>query len=89
MTINRPEGGLKRVGRIIHHVQWQHQPFSQGRQHHGDLLGGGFQPVQGRVMSSSERGAAGLTAKGLDPLDIAMFAIPDKGVDVSFGDTEV
>ena len=44
------------------------QPFGQRRQHHGDLLRGGFQSVQGRVASSAERGAAGLTAKGLDPL---------------------
>ena len=24
MTTNQPEVSLKRVGRILHHVQWQH-----------------------------------------------------------------
>ena len=37
----------------------------------------------------SERGAAGLTAKGLDLLGLAMPAIPDKCVDVRIGDAEV
>lgn len=41
-------------------------PFGQRCQHHCDLLGKGFQPVQRRVASSTERGAALLTAKGLD-----------------------
>ena len=38
---------------------------------------------------SSERGVAGLTAKGLDALGLAMLAIPDQRVDVSIGDAEV
>ncbi len=44
------------------------QPFGQRRQHHCDPVRGGFQTVQGSVASSTERGAAGLTAKGLDPV---------------------
>jgi len=54
-----------------------------------DLLQGGFQTVQGRVASGSERGVASPTAKGLDALGLAMLAIPDKCVDVSVGDPEV
>ena len=41
------------------------------------------------MASGSERGVAGLTAKGLDLLGTAMLAIPDKRVDVSIGDPEV
>jgi hypothetical protein len=52
------------------------QPFSERSQHHCYLMRGGFQTVQGSVAPSSERGAAGLTAKGLDPLGMAMRAIP-------------
>src|ERR1051326_474207 len=65
------------------------QPFGQRRQYHGDLLGGCFQSVQGRVTSSAERGAASLTAKGLDALGTAMLAIPDQRVDPIIGDAEV
>jgi hypothetical protein len=65
------------------------QPFGQRREHHCDLLGGGFQTVQGRVASSTERGVAGLTAKGLDALGTAMFAISDQGMNVSIGNPEV
>ena len=51
------------------------QSFGQSREHHRDLLGRGFQPVQGGVAPGSERGAARLTPKGLDALGLAMFAI--------------
>jgi hypothetical protein len=27
ITRNRPELGLKRAGRIIHHLQWEHLPL--------------------------------------------------------------
>ncbi len=56
------------------------EPFGQRREHHGDLLGRGFQPVQGRVAPSSERGAASLTAKGLDPFGLAMLAIANQSM---------
>jgi hypothetical protein len=39
------------------------QPFGQRREHHGDLLRGGLQTVQGRVASCSKRGAAGRASK--------------------------
>ena len=65
------------------------QPFGQRREHHGDLLRRGFQTVQGGVASSTEGGAAGLTAKRLDPLSLAMLAIPHQRVDVSISDPEV
>ena len=51
------------------------QPFSQGRKHDGDLVRRGFQTIQGRVAPGSERGAARLTAKGLDALGLAVLAI--------------
>jgi hypothetical protein len=38
---------------------------------------------------SSEGGAAGLTAKGLDPLGMAMRAIANQGMDVSICDPSV
>jgi len=50
---------------------------------------GGFQTVEGCVAPGSERAAAGLTAKGLDLLGMAMLAIPDEGMDVRIGDPEV
>src|SRR6266852_4385206 len=65
------------------------QPFGQRGQHHGDLLGRGFQPIQRRVASSTERGVAGLAAKGLDPLDTAMFAISHQSMDASISDAKV
>ena len=64
------------------------QPFSERRQHHPDLVRGGFQMVQGSVASGGEGGAAGLTAKGLDPLGLAMLAIPNQRVDPIIGDAE-
>ena len=65
------------------------EPTGSGRQHHGDLVRGGFQTVQGSVAPGSERGTASLTAKGLDALGMATFAIPNQGVEVSIGDTGV
>jgi len=65
------------------------QSFGQRREHHGDLAGRGFQTVQWRVAPGSERGAARLAAKRLDPLSLAMLAIPNEGVDVCLGDAVV
>src|SRR5260221_3643403 len=44
------------------------QPFSERREHRGDVVRRGFQAIQGSVASGTEGGAASLTAKGLDPL---------------------
>src|SRR5260221_14165197 len=65
------------------------QPFSERREHRGDVVRRGFQAIQGSVASGTEGGAAGLTAKGLDPLGQAMRAISDQGVDVSVCDPGV
>ena len=65
------------------------EPFGQSREHHGDLLRGRFQAIQGGVASSAQRGAARLTAKGLDLLGTAMLAIADQRVEVSLGDAKV
>ena len=65
------------------------QPFCERGEHHGDLLGGGFQTIQGGVTTSTEGGAAGLTTERLDQLDMAMFAITDEGVDVRISVAEV
>jgi hypothetical protein len=54
------------------------QPFSQSRQHHGDLVRRGFQTGQGSGTPGSERGTAGRTSKGLDPLGMAMRTIAKK-----------
>src|SRR5215469_14575885 len=43
----------------------------------------------GGVASGTKCGVAGLTTKRLDPLDMAMLAIPDQGMDMSIGDPEV
>src|SRR5260370_7309321 len=56
------------------------QPFGQRREHDCDLLGGGFQTIQGSVTSSTERGAAALTAKRLDPLSLPMLPIPNRNM---------
>src|SRR5205823_3726136 len=58
-------------------------------EHLGDLLGRGFQPVQGGVAPGSERGAARLTSKGLDPFSLAMLAIANKGMNGSVCNAEV
>jgi hypothetical protein len=59
------------------------QPFGQRCQHHGDLLGGGFQTREGSVAPGSERDTAGRTPKRLDALGTPMLAISDEGVDLS------
>jgi hypothetical protein len=51
--------------------------------------GGGFQTGQGGVASSSERHAAGLTAKRLDARSRAMRAIANQGMHVSISDARV
>jgi hypothetical protein len=65
------------------------QPFSQRREHHCDLVRGGFQTVQGSVAPGSERGMAGLTAERLDLLSTTVLAIAGQSVDLSIGDAEV
>ncbi len=65
------------------------QPFGESRQHHGDLMGRGFQTVQGGVTSSTERGAARLTPERLDWFSLAMLAIPDERMDLSISIAEV
>ncbi len=54
------------------------EPFGQRSEHHRDRTGRRFQSVQGRVASSAERGAAGLTPERLDALGLTMFAIARK-----------
>jgi hypothetical protein len=54
------------------------QPFGNGREHHGDLLGRGFQTVERGMAPGSERGVASRTSKGLDALGLAMLTIPEK-----------
>lgn len=49
----------------------------------------GFQPIQGSVASGSISRVAGLTAKRLDALGMAMLAIPNQGMDMSIGDPKV
>ena len=56
------------------------EPFGQSREYHGDLVRGGFQTRQGRVVSSAECGVTGLATKGLDLLSSTMLAIPDESV---------
>src|SRR5215469_12774937 len=65
------------------------QPFGQRRQPNGDLLSRGFQPIQGRVASGTERAAASLTAKRLDALGPAMSAIANQGMNGSVCDPAV
>src|SRR5260221_6580135 len=42
-----------------------------------------------RMCQVASTGVASLTAKGLDPLRMAMRAISDEGMDLSIGDAEV
>ena len=65
------------------------QSFGECSEHHGDLMRGSFQTVQGSVASSAERYAASLAAKGLDPFDRPMHAIANQRMNVSVGDPEV
>jgi hypothetical protein len=52
-------------------------------------MGRGFQAIQGGIASSTERGVAGLAAKGLDALGPAMLAIANERMSVSIGDPAV
>ena len=54
------------------------QPFGQRREHHSDLLRGGFQAMQGGVASGTEGAVARRASKRLDPLSTAMLAIAEK-----------
>jgi hypothetical protein len=65
------------------------EPFGQRREHHGDLLRGGFQTIQGSVAPGSERSAAGLAAKRLNPLGMTMLAIANESVDLGIGDPAI
>ena len=65
------------------------QPFGERRQHHCDLLRGGFQAVQGGVASSAESGLTGLATECLDLLSATMCAVSNQSVDVSVCDAEV
>jgi hypothetical protein len=57
----------------------------QRSQHYGDLVGGGFQTIQGSVASSTECAVTGRTSKGLDALGMPMLAISNEGVNMSIG----
>ena len=65
------------------------QPFGQCREYHGDFVSGGFQTIQRRVASSTERRAAGGASKRLDALSQAMLAITNERMHVSIGDPAV
>ena len=65
------------------------QPFGECREHYGDLLRGSFQPVEGSIAPGSEGGVAGETSECLDVLGLAVLAIPDEGVELSVGVSEV
>jgi hypothetical protein len=52
------------------------QPTGSCRQHHCDLVGRGFQTIQGGMAPSTERGTAGRASKGLDLFSVTMGAIP-------------
>ena len=65
------------------------QSFGQRRQDHGDVLGRGFQAIQGGVAPGAERGAAGLTAERLDPFGLTMLAIANKSMHMRIRVTEV
>ena len=51
------------------------QSFSQRGEHLGDVMGRGFQMVQGGVTPGSESRVTGRTSKRLDALSLAMLAI--------------
>ena len=65
------------------------QPFGERSQHHCDLMGRGFQTVQGGVASGTECAVARLATKGLDRLSTPMLAVPDKRMDGSVSDAKV
>src|SRR5438128_6413314 len=65
------------------------EPFGQSREHHGDLVRGGFQAIQGGVASGTACAVARLATKGLDRLSTPMLAVPDKRMDVSVSDAKV
>ena len=49
-------------------------PFGKCRQHQGNLVRGGFQPIPWWVTSGGKRRVAGETSKGLDAFSLAMLA---------------
>jgi len=65
------------------------EPFGQRREHHGDLVRGSFQTVQGSVAPGSERGTASRTSKRLDVLGMAVLAIANQRMNLSIGNAAV
>jgi hypothetical protein len=83
----RGDGGLSKAENPL--GSRRVQPFGQCSEHQGDLVRGGFQTVQGGVMSSTKGGAAGLTTIRLNPLAMAMLAIANQGMNGNLCDPEV
>jgi hypothetical protein len=62
------------------------EPFGQRGQDCCDPLGLSFEAIERRVAAGREGRPAGLAAKGLDALSLAMRPIADEGMDVGISD---
>ena len=59
------------------------EPFGQRRQHFGNPLGCGFEPVERRIAARAEGRPTGLAAQGLDSFALPMRAVTDQGMDAA------
>jgi hypothetical protein len=75
------------TGKADHHGPIQ--AFGQKPEHHLDLIGLGFEIVQGRAFPDREGFAAGLTTEFANGLGLINPAIADQGVNGRVGDAEI
>ena len=65
------------------------EPFRQCTQDFRHTCRCGFEAIERCVTPGGERGPTGLTAEGLDALDLAMRAVAHEGMDGGVDDTEI
>src|SRR5258708_14209389 len=65
------------------------EPFGQSREHHGDLVRGGFQAIQGGVASGTACAVARLATKRLGPVSPPTLAAPHKRQEMNVREAKV
>ncbi len=86
----RQPGGARALAMPEHaHGCSEREPFGQYTQDFCDSCGWRLEAIEGRITAGGEGRAAGLAAKGLDALALAMRAVADKGVALCIIDAAV
>src|SRR6266540_6459835 len=62
------------------------QPFSECRQHFGNPVGSGFEPIERRIAARAEGRATCLATQGLSSFVLPMRAVTEEGMDLCISD---